>query len=84
MNTFFREDIPDSVGDTFLIETNRPYHILLCAATSTQGRLRLPLNINPRTGIPGQKYPCRDAILQNIILPLFLGTSNIYVILKNH
>ena len=35
--------------------------------------------INPRTGIPGQKYPCKDAILQNIILPLFLGTSNIYM-----
>ena len=47
MNTFFREDIPDSVGDTFLIETNRPYQILLCGgATSVKcflwSHLRLP------------------------------------------
>ena len=34
MNTFFREDIPDSVGDTFLIETNCPYQVLLCATAT--------------------------------------------------
>ena len=41
MNTFFREDIPDSVGDTFLIETNCPYQFLLCDGVFVMPRVFL-------------------------------------------
>ena len=39
--------------------------------------------LNPRSIIPGHFYPGTSQRKQFNILPLFLGTSNIYVILKN-